>query len=223
MSPAARWRILQVADSAFPTGGFAHSGGLEASVTLGHASTPAAFADYVEAHVWNVGCGALPFVGAAHDDPLAVARLDLHLDACLVNRVTNAASRTQGRAFIATCERAFDETALAPLAARARRREGPSHLAPLFGAALKIVGAARDDALAAFLHLALRGVTSAAVRLGVVGPFEAARLTSSLAPTLDRVLAVGSSLTPDEAASTAPVIDIIAATHDRLDARLFQS
>ncbi|HZH77778.1 MAG TPA: urease accessory protein UreF, partial [Archangium sp.] len=29
------WRVLQLADSAFPTGGFAHSGGLEAAVQQG--------------------------------------------------------------------------------------------------------------------------------------------------------------------------------------------
>jgi urease accessory protein len=223
MGPALPWRVLQIADSAFPTGGFAHSAGLEAAVHFGNAGTPAGLVAYLEAHVWNAGHGALPFVGAAHDDRSAVWSLDAHLDALLTNHVANAASRTQGRAFIATCERAFDEPELVPLASRARARQSPSHLAPVFGAALAVLGLPRADALAVFLYGALRGAVSAAIRLGVVGPLEAARLSSGFAPMLDRVLAACADLRPDDATCTAPVADILAATHDRLYARLFQS
>jgi urease accessory protein len=223
MVPATRWRILQIADSAFPTGGFAHSAGLEAAVQFGQARTPARLEQYVRAHLWNTGHSATPFVAAAHDDPRAVWDLDARIDALLTNHIANRASRTQGRAFIATCERVFDEADLAPLALRARARQAPAHLAPLFGAALGALGVARDEALAVHLHLALRGVVSAAVRLGVVGPLEAQRLSAGCAPLLDAVLAACSGLAPDEAACTAPVADIYAATHDRLYARLFQS
>jgi urease accessory protein len=218
-----RWRILQIADSAFPTGGFAHSGGLEAAVHAGHVATPGALAAYLEAHVWTVGQSALPFVAAAYDDPSALPALDARVDALLTNHVANAASRTQGRAFVATCASAFDAPELEALAARARARLAPSHHAPVFGACLEAVGVERADALAVFVHLALRGAVSAAVRLGIVGPLEGQRLSSRFAPTLDRVVAASAALHPDDAACTAPVADIVAATHDRLYARLFQS
>jgi urease accessory protein len=223
MTAATRWRVFQLVDSAFPTGGFAHSAGLEAAAHFGQTRTAAQFDAYVETHVWNTGHIALPFVAAAHDDAGAVWRLDAHVDALLTNHIANAASRTQGRAFIATCERVFDDADLAPLAAPARARKAASHLAPLFGATLGALGVERDEALAIFLHLALRGVVSAGVRLGVVGPLEAQRLTSRHAPTLDAVLAACADLPTDEATCTTPVADIVAATHDRLYARLFQS
>lgn len=223
MAVATRWRVFQITDSAFPTGGFAHSAGLEAAVHFGWAETPAQFDGYVEAHLWNAGNGLLPFVGAAHDDPASVWRLDAHLDALLTNHVANAASRTQGRAFVSTCARVFDDASIAALAAPARGRKVPSHLAPLFGAALNALGVERDESLAIFLHLALRGVVSAGVRLGVAGPLEAQRLSSRHAPTLEAVLAACARLKPEEAACTAPVADILAANHDRLYARLFQS
>jgi urease accessory protein len=69
----------------------------------------------------------------------------------------------------------------------------------------------------------LRAILSAAVRLGVVGPHEAQRIQDRHGPTLDRVLAACARLRASEAANVAPVVDVVAATHDRLYARLFQS
>jgi urease accessory protein len=57
----------------------------------------------------------------------------------------------------------------------------------------------------------------------VVGPHEAQRLAHRHASTLDAVLCHCESLGPDQAATTAPLYDVIGATHDRLYARLFQS
>jgi urease accessory protein len=217
------YRLFQIADSAFPAGGFAHSAGLEAAVHHGEARTPARLEGFVEAHLWNVGGAALPFVAAAHDDPLSLAALDAHCDAFLTSHVANRASRTQGRAFLSTCSQAFEEPALAALAGRARRREIPAHFSPTFGAALALLGVARGDTLGLFLFAALRGVASAAVRLGVIGPLEAARLQDRHRATLDAVLHACGSLGPKEAASLAPLLDIMGATHDRLYSRLFQS
>lgn len=218
-----RWQLLQIADSAFPTGGFAHSSGLEAAIHHGRARTAGGLFEYVREYLWNVGRASLPFVGAAFDAPGAVWTLDAWVDATLASHVANRASRTQGRTFVATCARAFEQPALAALAARARSREAAAHLAPMFGASLAALGAERDEALALHLHLALRGVTSAAVRLGIVGPHEAQRLQRRHVDTLDAVLAECATLTPDDAAVVAPLLDCMGATHDRLYVRLFQS
>lgn len=217
------WRILQIADSGFPTGGFAHSAGLEAAIHLGEAATPAALDAYVRAHLWNAGHASMPFVAAAHDRPAEAEALCAWNDAMLTSHVANRASRTQARAFLGTCAQVFAEPAVAVLADRVRRRELSAHLAPVFGAVLRAVGVSRQDTLALHLHLALRGITSAAVRLGVAGPLEAQRLQVRHGGTLDAVLAECSALRVEQAASVAPLHDIFGATHDMLYARLFQS
>jgi urease accessory protein len=218
-----RWRVLQLADSGFPTGGFAHSSGLEAAVQRGFVRGAAELADYVDAVLWSTGRVILPFVGAAFDAPDALWAVGEHLDALLSNHVQKRASLTQGRAFIATCERIFDHPRIAGWAERARKREGAAHLAPLFGATFAALDLERIETLGIFLHVALRGSLSAAVRLGVLGPHEAQRMHGAAMPTLDGVLSACAGIAPDDAANPAPILDIVAATHDELYARMFQS
>jgi urease accessory protein len=218
-----RWRVLQIADSSFPTGGFAHSSGLEAAVQRGFVRDVADLADYIDALLWSTGRVMLPFVGAAFDAPDALRSIGEHLDALLSNHVQKRASLTQGRAFIATCERIFDHPRIAGWAECVRKREAPAHLAPLFGATFAALDLERIETLGVFLHYALRGGLSAAVRLGVVGPHEAQRMHGAAIPTLDAVLSACAATAPDAAANTAPILDIVAATHDELYARMFQS
>jgi urease accessory protein len=220
---ATRWRLLQLADSAFPTGGFAHSAGLEAAVHLGEVRTAERLDAHVRSYLWNVGNASLPFVAAAHDEPHEVANLDALVDAVLTSHVANRASRTQGRAFVATCARVFDEPAVLAFASRVRERKVPAHQGPAFGAILSLLGMERHETLALHLYLALRGVSSAAVRIGVVGPHEAQRLQQRHGRTLDAVLAACEGLRPRDAATVSPLIDIMGATHDGLYTRLFQS
>jgi urease accessory protein len=219
----ARWQVLQIADSAFPTGGFAHSGGLEAAMQHGRARTAEGLDAYVREHLWNVGWASLPFLTAAFDAPGDVWALDAWADATIISHVANRASRTQGRTFLATCAQIFDEPPVLAMASRARTREVSAHLAPVFGASLAALGAARHEAQALHLYVALRGVASAAVRLGVVGPHEAQRLQRRHSRTLDAVLAACENVAPDDAATAFPLLDLMGATHDRLYARLFQS
>ena len=225
----APWLFLQLADSAFPTGGFAHSAGLEAAVQTGEVVGASGLARFLPSSLWQVGCGALPFVSAGHARPEleAIAALDAACDAFLVSAVPNRASRTQGRALVSTCARIFAEEpslrGVAELDSAVKERRLVAHLAPLFGATAACLGATRDETQQLTLHLALRSVLSAAVRLGVIGPHEGQRLHHAQAPLLEEILAACRALGPDDVAQPAPHFELIASLHDRLYSRLFQS
>jgi urease accessory protein len=216
------WLVLQIADSAFPVGGFAHSGGLEALAH--HRALPAGG---VEAHLhdvaWQSGHGSLPFVAAAHRAPEQLVAIDAHLDTTLVSHVANRASRVQGRSWLATAARTFPFPALEVMDRAARSEGGPHHLAAVFGAVGRAIGLAEEEVRRLFLFLTVRGALSAAVRLGLVGPLEAQRIQAGAGGVLDRVLDASRALGIDDAHQTAPLLDLHQATQDRLYSRLFQS
>ncbi len=212
--------MLQLADSAFPAGGFAHSGGLEAAWQQGEVAT---LSGYVAEVLWQAGHGALPLVGAAHDGA-AISGLDARCDVFLSNPVANRASRAQGRAFLSTCARCFpQEAGIAALREQVRAERLRHHHAPVFGAALRALGIGRSEAQGLFLFLAMRGAVSAAVRLGMAGPHEAQGVQRRAGEELLRVLACCAEIPVEELAQTAPVLDLFHGTHDRLYARLFQT
>ena len=221
-APVNRWRLLQLADSAFPSGGFAHSYGLEVAVRLGEVRSRAELERFARDALWQAGRAALPLVGAAHEAPERFAALDARANAFLTNPVAQRASRVLGRGFLEACQRAFPDAGAGAL--RAALRDGaPGHFAPVFGATARALGLSRDEAAELFLYLTLRGVLSAAVRLGACGPFEAQATQDALAPALDAVLAACATLPLEALAQPHPLWDLFASTHDRLYSRLFQS
>jgi len=208
------WRFLQLADSAFPTGGFAHSGGLEAAAQAGEVTDLAAFA---RAALWQAGFGALPLVHGAWSDPDALVRLDARTDVFLANHVANRASRIQGGAFFSTCARVFPDEA-------PRLPNGLCmHLAPLWGVVFRALGMSLEETRALFLWSTARGVLSAGVRLGLAGTYQAQRMLVELSPSLDEVGRRCAALGPEALAQPAPLLDLLQGTHDRLHSRLFQS
>jgi urease accessory protein len=219
---ASGWRVLQLADSGFPTGGFAHSGGLEAAVQAGEVRGADGVRRFVEALVWQAGLGALPLVGAAWREPGTVPALDARADAFLTNHVANRASRTQGRAFLDTCARIFPE-AVGPVREAARAASVRFHHAPVFGAVLRALEVEHEDALRLFLSLTLRGALSAGVRMGVIGTHESHQVQHAATPLLEAVLEQCKTSGVDDLAQPAPLWDLVGATHDRLYSRLFLS
>jgi urease accessory protein len=94
----------------------------------------------------------------------------------------------------------------------------------LLGLALRIEPA---QSTYMYLYLMARGMLSAAVRLGLLGPMRSAFLLRELSGVLLRLLSVD----PAEAAgsprppsySVAPIMEIYQGLHDRLFSRIFNS
>jgi urease accessory protein len=213
MSSTSTWLLLQLSDGSFPSGGFAHSAGLEASVQLCGLVT---VDDFLDDAIVAARENALPFVRAAATEPNRLPDLDDAFDATLPLAVPNRASRAQGRSLASAAARIFDVEGIAKHAQR-----GPAHHAPVYGALFGSLHLSADDAATAYLHGVARAVLSAAVRLNLLGPLEAQRLLAARASTFAR--AVASTRAVDDVAQTAPLAELWGALHDQLDARLFQS
>ena len=215
------WLTWQIIDSAFPTGVFAHSWGLEAAWQQGEVDTLDKLRVFLETSILQTGFASLPLVNDAYRSPDRLEALDALADAFLLNAVANRASRIQGRTLLGTVGRIWPSAELTVLHARAAAT--CAHLAPLSGATFRALGLSLATAQRIVLYGTARGVLSAAVRLGIAGSFETQRMQYDSIGWLDRIADRCGALTSDDLAQTAPILDLLQAGHDRLYSRLFQS
>jgi urease accessory protein len=219
------WLVWQLADSAFPSGGFAHSAGLEAAVQLGVVFECETFARFLQNVLIQMGRGPAYFARAAWLAPEDFGAIDQDCDLFLNNHVANRSSRAQGKALLASASKAFadvaadDSPARWALAVRQERLAG--HQAPAFGLVARAIGIPFDQMKDLFLFIQLRGCISAAVRLGIVGPIQAQQIQANLAA---KPSATAFTDSPEcRPVQINPVLDLMQMTQDRLYSRLFQS
>jgi urease accessory protein len=212
------WRLWQLADSAFPTGGFAHSNGLEAAWQHGEVRNRTELLSFVTAGLQQLGQASLPFVAAAFAAPEKLGEFDQLCDAFMTNHVAQRASRAQGRAFLTALEQIF-KTEIGNRPSEIKF----AHFAPVFGACLRRLEIPRETGTRLFFFNYLRGVLAAAVRLNIVGPMEAQKLQQRLAPHAEAIRRRCETLTLDDLAQTSPLLDLWQGAQDRLYSRLFQS
>jgi urease accessory protein len=217
------WLIFQLADSAFPAGGFAHSGGLEAAFQHSWVNDLPSLEAMIRCQLQAAAHLAAPFVAAAHREPERTPACDDFCDASLNNHVANRASRAQGQAFVLAASRVFVDPALAALTAKLRSCRSPGHFAPIFGAVTRSLDIHLDRSIMLFLFLQLRGLVSAAVRLGIAGPMEGQGLQWRLGPYAESLAAPAMQRSIHDVAQTAPLLELLQGTQDRLYSRLFQS
>lgn len=227
------WLLWQLSDSAFPTGGFAHSAGLEAAWQQGEVKKRGELVSFVEASLHQLGRAALPFVSAAHNEPGRLPEFDPLCEAFTTNHVANRASRAQGKAFLTAVQRIFlagQASRISPIKTdEANMETGKmpvlqfNHYPCVFGSALKLLDVPQETTNRLFFFNHLRGIMAAAVRLNIIGPMEGQVVQHQLSSTAEDVLKACASLTLDDIAQTSPLLDVWQGTQDRLYSRLFQS
>uniref|UniRef100_G3MSV8 Urease accessory protein UreF n=1 Tax=Amblyomma maculatum TaxID=34609 RepID=G3MSV8_AMBMU len=169
--------LLQISDSAFPTGSFAHSGGLEAAYQRGFLSSSGAF--------------SVPFMREAHRswvDLEAIRSLDCVLNASLSNHVANRASTQQGRSLIQTACATYKDSKLTEVQNLIYDGKLFGHQVLMYGILCAFLGISEDQAAISFLFSSLRTMVAAGVRLGAVGTLEGQRMQFQLQLKIPEVM-----------------------------------
>lgn len=222
--------LLLLADGRFPTGGHAHSAGVESAVRLGDVHDLGSLERYLHGRLATTGVVEAAFSVAARSSVVALgdraeladrlALLDQELDARIVSPRAREVSRRLGRQFTRAARAAWPDTTLDLL----HGSHGP-HQAIATGVAVGVVGGSDDDAARLPMHHLAAAVTSAAVRLLAFDPMAVARVQVDAAGLVDRLVAdapVWAMTEPHTLpADGGALSEILAEHHGTWPARLF--
>jgi len=215
-------------DSFFPSGGFAFSSGLEAAVKDGAVRDGKDLARYVEdLLVHGISRREAVSVAVAHQAETAgkletALTVDRELDALKIGRESRLASRQMGRQVIRVAAGQMLGSRLLREFRRAIEEERtPGHLPVSIGMTLAACGWSRQDTVGAYLYQTAQGFVSAAIKLLPIGQQEGQQLLGRWAPLLADLSRTAKP--QEDLVSWAPVHDIYAMRHARLESRLFRS
>lgn len=222
-----QWSQWQLLDSVLPTGGFAHSYGLEAAVQARFVFGPEDLKTYITHVLENTGSLLLPFVYSANRSPdmETWSKLDNLLEAMLTNEISRKASISQGSALLRVAASVFVE---APLIKKMRDTflgsgTASFHHAPVFGLICGLLGFDSSTSQRAYMFMTMRDVVSAATRLNLIGPLGASALQHQLAHVAEQMVRKWMDRPVEEACQTVPLLDVIQGCHGYLFSRLFCS
>ncbi len=215
--------LLQVNDSQFPSGSYAHSLGLEGLTQLETVSTAAELEAFLRQQIApSLEAFELPYLRRAHAAAAAgnielLRALDDELEAWKLAAELRTASRQIGSRRLALVRKLCP----APVVERYAASGAPCH--HLIITALELRSAPVDAAVCAFVYQTLSGYTSASLKLLRIGQEKAHTiLRMVVAELLDRHF----GKEPDPDARTGwfnPLLEIASLRHARAAERLFIS
>jgi urease accessory protein len=214
-------RLLQLFDSQFPVGAFAHSGGLE---TYGQAGAGLAELRQIIGAQIRSGWGRADLAAASlawhaadgADWQTARTRLAALVSAHKTIPSMNETSVRLGRRMLALLERLHPR--IFPLIAI-----DPPHQALVVGAAGHALGLPRRELLVGYAHSMLAASIATATRCMSISPAQGQQIIVDVQPALEAAVARALDATEDDLFTCTPGLDIRCHQQAGLRTRLFQS
>jgi urease accessory protein len=214
---------LLLADGRFPSGGHAHSGGLEEAVTAGRVADLESLRGFVVGRLSTAGRVAAGLAAVACGGRWSEAVLDAEADARMASPALRAVSRRQGRQLLRSAAHAWPAVARSTV-------ESPHH-AVAVGVVSAAAGLAPVDGARWAAYDAVMTPATAAVRLLGLDPFLVAAAVAALGPAIDELAAEAAAFAAGDGATSlddlpcpaAPLLDFGAEVHALREVRLFAS
>lgn len=223
------YTLLQIVDSLFPSGAFAHSYGLEGLLEKPGQLDASALRTTVEA-IWSghllrtdglFGLATHRAITGGNVD--LVCELDRQLLAMKLARELRTASTSTGRSFLAEVCPLLPSRHLTELRAHVESGRSPGNYAVVFHAAAAVSGATEAQSLLAWGYQTVAQMTATLMRLGAVGHRGAVVLLGALRETVETGSRELLEHDMTVASSFAPSLEIASMRHERQYSRLFRS
>ena len=221
--------LLHFGDSAFPTGGYAHSFGLETYCQAGLVRGREDLERFLLAQLEGSAgpCDATAAVGtlrsATSQDLAACHAIDETLEAMKPVREFREASHQMGRQTLRVAAALTGDPRLVAYAGDVDKALVPGHHAVACGLAAAALGWTPEAAATAYLYSATALLVGAALRLLSMGQLDGQRVLWSLHPVIERVAREAAARDVSEIWSFAPGLELAGIRHVALDMRLFRS
>lgn len=223
--PMTLLRALQHGDSAFPSGGFAFSQGLEGLAALDGKPDAHGVGTFLQALIvtrWaTFDRVALVRSHRAAGDLDATAAIDVEMEAASVVEPLRTGSKRHGGALLAAHGR-LGTSGASDYRVRIAAGAAHGHLPVVQGLVWHATGISADAAVALSGYGLAAGMVSAAIRLGLVGAIDGQRL---IAEAIGVVAGLSDSPIADDEplASFSPHADLAALRQASADMRLFSN
>ncbi|MEM7286664.1 MAG: urease accessory UreF family protein [Actinomycetota bacterium] len=217
-----------LADGRFPAGGHAHSAGFEAATALTDLTEATAFDAFLRGRLTTTGSTEAHLLAAIghglESASIDWSTADAEIEARIVSPALREVSRTLGRQWVRAARAVWPSPAVE--AAASCHPAGPHQVAAV-AATFRAAGLGLAAGVTLHLHHLAATVTTAAVRLHGLDPYEAQRRhlgTAAIrASIVDSAVAHAADPWPDLPAWSGPLTEICAEAHASADGRLFQS
>lgn len=216
-------QLLILADGRFPSGGHAHSGGLEAAVARHRVRDLDGLRAFLVGRLHTTGLVGAAFTAAACARPDTMDELEDELDARTPSPALRLASRRQGRSLC----RAAAVVWPGPHVTRAGTYRGGLHQPVALGVVAQAAGCTPAEGAWVSAYHAVSGPASAAVRLLGLDPYLVHGLLAELGEQCDDVAGQATEAArgpaADLPAASSPLLDVSAEDHASWEVRLFAS
>ncbi len=218
--------LLQLSDSAFPTGAFSHSLGLETLVAAGVVGDAPTLRAAIADHLGALATADLPALRQAADGESLerVVTLDRTLGATKLAREARAASVATGRSLLASAAALeLDDARLATYHDRVRGGSAPGHHAVAYGVVAGALVLEPGEAMSAYAFAACSALVAVGQKLIPLGQRSAQRTLFTLHAPISAAVAAGAAHDPADLFSFAPIQEVASMVHERQRTRLYIS
>jgi len=229
MNTEAFLHILQFTDGLFPTGGYAHSFGMETCVQSGEVRDAAGVENFLSVYLEGSAAPTDAVLtlcartAAIEEDVGACIRLDHKVHATKPAAELREASRQMGKQTLRILAELNGHSLVHEFSAEIAGGEAYGHHPVAYGIAAGVLEWPAKESAAAYLYATSTVLVNASLRLMPLGQLAGQRILWNIQPLIAKLAHEIQLLREEDIWTFAPQLEISSMRHETLEARLFRS